>query len=355
MAGRHWPYIGVLSDGGEARMTEVWRKDGVWLLYDGECPMCTSAAHAIRLQEEFGSLHLLDARTATDHPLFQLSTEMGLDLDDGMVIAANGMLYHGDAALIFLSRFGDSGHLKTSLFKILFRFDWMARLGYPWLRSIRNHLLRGKSVGRIDNLMRRREPLFKSIFGEAWDHLPPVFKSHYANRPYTNDRTRVIGVMDVACFGPLKVLAPLMNAMGQIPARNQKDVSVAVEYTSDFYSRSFTFRRMFAFADDEPYTFGSRMVQTQNNEVVEIMRFGLCWRLRFSWDGVRVTLSHRGYAFNLFGLFVPLPLTWLLGRGHAEETAVNDRTFDMATHITHPLWGRVYEYKGRFRIIEEPE
>jgi hypothetical protein len=26
----------------------------------------------------------------------------------------------------------------------------------------------------------------------------------------------------------------------------------------------------------------------------------------------------------------------------------------MIVHITHPWWGRIYEYKGRFRVIKEP-
>ena len=37
-------------------------------------------------------------------------------------------------------------------------------------------------------------------------------------------------------------------------------------------------------------------------------------------------------------------------KGYAEEIAVDDNTFHMNTHISHPWWGKVYEYKGRFKI-----
>ena len=56
---------------------------------------------------------------------------------------------------------------------------------------------------------------------------------------------------------------------------------------------------------------------------------------------------------NIFGYFIPLPLTFLIGKGYAEEIATDNKTFDMITHITHPWWGKIYEYKGRFKVIEK--
>jgi hypothetical protein len=93
------------------------------------------------------------------------------------------------------------------------------------------------------------------------------------------------------------------------------------------------------------------MLQIKGNEVIEIMRFGLGWKMRYSWDGEKVILAHCGYALNLFGHFIPLPLTILLGAGYAEEHAIDDNTFEMLTHITHPWWGKIYEYKGRFEVV----
>jgi hypothetical protein len=50
---------------------------------------------------------------------------------------------------------------------------------------------------------------------------------------------------------------------------------------------------------------------------------------------------------------MPIPLTLFLGKGYAEEIAIDDNTFDMITHITHPLWGRIYQYNGRFKVTKE--
>lgn len=193
------------------------------------------------------------------------------------------------------------------------------------------------------------EPIFKSIFGDTWHDLPPVMHKHYANRSYTNDVTVVKGRLDVMCKSPLKWLSPLMKFLGQIPPYNKTDVPVTVEFKSDPKTEAFHFVRYFRFQSG-PYVFRSRMVQTNENEVIEIMRFGLSWKMRYLWDGKKVVLQHRGYALSFFGAFIPLPLTLLMGEGHAEEFAVDENTFDMVTYITHPWWGKVYEYKGRFEV-----
>ncbi len=96
------------------------------------------------------------------------------------------------------------------------------------------------------------------------------------------------------------------------------------------------------------------MIQVENNEVVEIMRSGFGWRMRYIWQDGRVKLKHRGYIFNIFGCFIPLPLTFLMGEGNAEEIAIDENTFDMVVTVIHPWWGKVYEYKGRFKVREHP-
>ncbi len=40
---------------------------GTWFVSGGECPLCSSAAHAIRIKAKFDSLHLINAREETEH------------------------------------------------------------------------------------------------------------------------------------------------------------------------------------------------------------------------------------------------------------------------------------------------
>lgn len=337
-------------------MNNLDEKTGIWFVYDGECPMCNSTAQAIRMKEEYGSLHLIDARTINpDDALIKEINHRGLDLDEGMVIYNEGQFYHGKHALKFMAKHGTAKNGFTAICKALFWSKFISSLTYPWMRGTRNLLLRHRNVGRIDNLNLKDEPIFKSIFGDTWDSLPPVMHKHYANHPYSNDLTIAEGRLDVICAGPMKLMAPIMKLMGQIPPHNEENVPVTVRFQSDLTSKSFHFNRIFNFKKIKPYNFKSRMVQIKDNEVIEIMHFGLGWKMLYSWDGEKVILQHNGYAWLIFGHLIPLPLTLLMGKGYAEETPVDDDTFDMITHITHPWWGKIYQYKGQFKISKVSE
>lgn len=331
-------------------MSDLKQTNGVWFVYDGDCPICTRAAEALRIKQEFGSLSTLNARESNDDPLLKEINRRGLDLDEGMVIYANDQFYHGKDALKFMARYGEATNIFMSASKGLFWSDTISRLIYPWMRGVRNWLLRRRSVGRIDNLDLKKEPTFKSIFGEDWGSLPPVMKKHYANHPYSDEVTTVEGVLNVFCKPPLLWLSPLLKLLGQIPTFNENNVPVTVRFESDLNSKAFHFNRSFNFPDRKRYYFRSRMLQISQSEVIEIMRFGLGWRMQFSWDGEKVVLSHKGYAIQMFGHLIPLPLTMLMGAGSAAEYPIDDNTFDMEVSIAHPWWGEIYGYKGRFRV-----
>jgi predicted DCC family thiol-disulfide oxidoreductase YuxK len=336
-------------------MTDTTIQEGIWFVYDGDCPLCKMAVMAFRIKEVYGTLHVLNARENTEHKLIQKINAEGLDLDEGMVIFDGERFYHGKDALRFMAKYADNNSIFNLTTKALYWSDSLAKLTYPWLRGLRNMLLkrkkgRGKEVTRIDNLRLQNEPIFKRIFGEDWDKLPLVMQKHYANRPYTQDVTVVEGKLDVSCSGPFKYMAPFFWLLHGLPPMNENNVPVTVQFESDLDTPSFTFNRVFQFKNRKPYNFCSRMIPIKNNEVMEVMRFGLCWRMNCIWENNRVKLKHKGYALYLFGHFIPLPLTRLIGVGNGEEVATSDNTFDMHVAITHPWWGKIYEYKGQFAV-----
>lgn len=196
------------------------------------------------------------------------------------------------------------------------------------------------------------DTIFKPIFGDTWDELPPAIKKHYANRPYTNDKIIVSGHLDVSCSKPIQILAPLFWIFGTIPPINEQAAPVTVNFESRKDTKEFCLNRTFHFKERKPYIFQSRMRQIENNEVIEVMRWGICWRMKYFWENNKVILRHQGYAIKVFGHFIPLPITWLIGRSDAEEWAIENNTFGMCATITHPLLGKVYEYKGQFEIKE---
>lgn len=130
-------------------------ESGIWFIYDGECPICHFGAHAFRVRQEYGDLHLLNARTDTHHPLFAEINLRGLDLDAGMVIVANGDFYHGKTALGFMAQYGDDRDWFNRINGALFRSKKISALLYPWMRGFRNLLIMIRGKGWINNLKER--------------------------------------------------------------------------------------------------------------------------------------------------------------------------------------------------------
>ena len=198
--------------------------------------------------------------------------------------------------------------------------------------------------------MSAHEPIFKPVFGDSWETLPPVMHKHYANRPYCDDVSTVEGVLDVMCKWYLK---PIFWVIGTVPPHTQAGVPVTVHFTSQPNDAAFSFHRIFNFKNRKPFHFRSRMTHVGGDEVMERMNYGICWHSHYGWDGEKVTLRHKGYSWRVGGLNIPLPVTWLMGRGDATEWPIDEESFEMSATITHSLLGKVYEYKGRFRVVKE--
>jgi predicted DCC family thiol-disulfide oxidoreductase YuxK len=331
-------------------MSDLCAKQGVWLIYDGECPMCGSVADALRIKQQYGELHLIDARVVVDDELLRQIKARGYDLDEGVVIFYQNRFYHGTDAVKFMADHGSVRNIFNIFCKGLFWSEHIIRLTYPWLRGIRNNLLRRRNVSRIDNLGLKETPIFKPVFGCAWRNLPLVMRRRYGNRPYTNDTVIIEGQVDVMCKRYIRVLSPLIRLVGSVPPYNQKNVPVTVHFVSWGDKRMVGFNRVFYFKKKEPYAFRSRMLPATDNEVLEMLRFGICVRMTCFWQDSRVYFRHKEYTLNVFGHFVRLPVSWIIGRVYAEERPVDDETFDTVVQIQHPWFGKVYEYTGRFKI-----
>lgn len=203
-------------------------------------------------------------------------------------------------------------------------------------------------------------PIFQSIFGSHWDQLPLVLQQHYAIRPFSKDRVRVSGVLDTYCAGVFRWFSFILKRIGTIPPFTEKQVATQVWFSGKAQSSDFHFQREFNFKQYGTYRFNSRLVpiqqndasQSKHNEVVEHLGWGLGWHCAFNWATDHIKIQHLGYKLCVFGLMIPLPITWLLGTANATETALNESDFSMQVNITHPWWGKLYGYEGTFTIEE---
>ena len=197
--------------------------------------------------------------------------------------------------------------------------------------------------------MSRSDPIFQSIFGEQWQHLPPVMHQHYANRPYSRDEVRIDGTMTVELSKWAQHFAFMFKWAGIVPYSG-KDIPVSVIFNSEPHSTGFWFNRLFDYPDRPSYRMRSRMVPIGGDQVIETMRSGIGWRARYHYVEGQVRLSHIGYCITVFGMTCALPLAWLLGICHAYEEAIDHEHFRMFAALRHPILGQIYAYGGTFKI-----
>lgn len=114
--------------------------EGIEVVYDGECPFCSSFVRMVRLREAFGAVTLVDARQSDDPRIRDLSSRHRLD--DGFVVIHAGREHYGPAALEFISlATADDSASRFLMRSPLFR-GRLGRVAYPMMVAGRKLALR---------------------------------------------------------------------------------------------------------------------------------------------------------------------------------------------------------------------
>lgn len=112
------------------------------LVYDGECPFCSSFARLARLRATVGEVRLIDARDGG--PEVARLRAAGIDLDRGSVFIYGGRDYVGADSVAAVALLTGTGGVSGRIVGWLFRAPRRARAIYPLLRSLRNLSIRVK-------------------------------------------------------------------------------------------------------------------------------------------------------------------------------------------------------------------
>jgi predicted DCC family thiol-disulfide oxidoreductase YuxK len=118
------------------------------IVYDGECVFCQNYVRFFRLREAIGPVELLDARSGD--PRVEALWRQGYDLDEGMVFAHRGRVFHGAEAVQVLASLSSRSGLFNRLNAAIFRSPAVAGMLYPALKLGRRATLmaRGRSLMR---------------------------------------------------------------------------------------------------------------------------------------------------------------------------------------------------------------
>ncbi len=197
----------------------------------------------------------------------------------------------------------------------------------------------------VDNDLAR--PIFESVFGEDWDKLPPAMKRRYGVRPSEGDITRMHGHLTISMSKIVRPFKPLMRAIGLlIPMEGKFPTRVDFETYKD---NPHTHLIRNVELKNGQFAFNSRWIQ-HNNEVIEILAGWICWRASYRWCEDHIEISHKGYAIKFGKYIIPFPVTWLFGRGDAQEIPLSEDSFAMWVSISHSIFGEMYRYEGEFKL-----
>ena len=113
-------------------MTEIGPK----IIYDGDCPFCSSYVGLLRLRETFGEVELINARESQE--LVEELARHNMDLDEGMILVLNGEYFHGTECIHRLALLATASNTFNRINKLIFERKRLAAVLYPILRAGRN-------------------------------------------------------------------------------------------------------------------------------------------------------------------------------------------------------------------------
>jgi len=125
-------------------------KDKVTLVYDKQCPVCEFYCQRVEIEEESGSLELIDARHESD--IMQDISNAGLDIDQGMVLKKDGVMHYGSDAINELGKIGRRKGWFNRLNRFFFQSRLLSHIMYPVFKFFRNILLKIMGKTKINNL-----------------------------------------------------------------------------------------------------------------------------------------------------------------------------------------------------------
>ena len=120
------------------------------VVYDHECPFCRRYCQLLRLQQQFTEVELVNARTP--HPLCKQISDLGLSLDEGMVVQLDKVIYHGADAMHILALLSSRAGWFNQINYVVFKSKRLSKWLYPLLRGGRNLLLLFLGRSKINNV-----------------------------------------------------------------------------------------------------------------------------------------------------------------------------------------------------------
>ncbi len=110
------------------------------VIYDGDCPFCSSYVAHVRLRDVADHLQYVNARDGGE--AVADAVQRGFDLDEGMLVVIDGVYHYGADAMRVLADLTSAVDAFNRLTARLLTSPRLSRTIYPVLRFGRNMTLR---------------------------------------------------------------------------------------------------------------------------------------------------------------------------------------------------------------------
>ena len=194
--------------------------------------------------------------------------------------------------------------------------------------------------------MNAQHNIMKLALGDQWQALPPPLKRHYQD-----GNNQDIGHLDVEYPGFMQPYLNLLKLFGALVNKRGVDIKTTVKKYTDHDTQYW--RRTLHYPDSRLRTFNSRWIYAGENKLIEFTNPMLGLKMEVWVEGEDLYYSGLCYIIKLGKLHIPIPEWLVLGHTTIVERAVDDAHFEMDFRLTHPLFGQVFRYSGRFRTERE--
>jgi len=192
--------------------------------------------------------------------------------------------------------------------------------------------------------------VFQIVLGDDWDKLGSIIQQHYFLRPKSTDYICVSGEMvEISHSVIAKLLIPFGVLFGAIVPFQGRHIPTDVHYNADLNSSNIYWDRVFKFERGD-FHFKSYMEPVRENEVIEFVRFGVGIRLAVTVEDGALVFRDIAYIWRVLGYDLPIPGRLLMGKAYVEERPIDERYFSMIMTLTHPWFGELFKYHGKFEL-----
>lgn len=186
--------------------------------------------------------------------------------------------------------------------------------------------------------------LMQSALGDDWDMLPPALQAHYLFETTVDQ-----GYLDITYPWLMQPFLNVLRMVGALVNRRGSNISTVVE--KHMQNDRQLWRRRIIYPDGQCIRFNSFWIAAKGNQLIEFVNPVLGLQMAVHVEEGRLHYTGVRFVAKLGPLMLPIPEWLVLGHTTIVEEAIDEKHFAMDFRLTHPLFGELFRYSGKFETL----